>query len=671
MITLTINDKKIKVKPRTTILQACSLLGIEIPKFCYHEKLSIAGNCRMCLVEVKGQVKPIASCAMEVSNDMVVYTNTSFVKKAREGVLEFLLANHPLDCPICDQGGECDLQDLTLIYGNDRSRFNEKKTTVKEKNLGPLVKTVMTRCIHCTRCIRFGKDIAGIPDLGTTGRGNKMEISTYIETLLNSEISGNIIDLCPVGALTSKPSAFTSRVWEQNKIDGVDIFDGIGSNISIHVRGLDIIRILPKVNEDINQEWISDKVRFSYDAIKYQRINEPMYREKLDENFKPISWLKTFELIKHKVSNANNIQALYGGTVNLETLAVFKDLFTNLNATKIQSGEHTLNIDNDFRSNYIYNDSLVNIKHNDLCILLGTDTKLEAPTFNIRLVELVNKNSLKVLRIGQYKNPQYTENHIGQTMSTLIDISEGRHSAAQHISKSENPTLIVSSSLFKNKNDFNLLKILYNNIKKYNNNFTLNILHPNSSNVSALDLNAIKNNSNEIKNNYDFTYLLDVHKKYNRISKDEFIVYQGSNVSENTKKSNLILPSLTYLEQTGTYVNTEGKVQVSNKAINNLLNNKETWLVLLGISNYLKIYLNYYNRKELVKRIEMVSPTSLVKNKILSNINLVSVINNKENNNVTINDNKLLNNYIVDFYKTDNLTSISPTMNECSNKFNY
>ena len=669
MITIKIDNKEIKVKPRTTILQACALIGIEIPRFCYHEKLSIAGNCRICLVEVKNSPKPVASCAREVEKGMEVYTNTKLVKTAREGILEFLLANHPLDCPICDQGGECDLQDLTLIYGNDRNRFNEIKTSVKEKELGPLIKTVMTRCIHCTRCVRFGEDIAGNPDLGTTGRGSNMEISTYIKSFLNSEISGNIIDLCPVGALTSKPSAFTSRSWELNKIPSIDTFDAIGSNLIIQSRGLDIIRILPRINEEINQEWISDKVRFSYDGIKNQRILTPLFRNSLKNNFEKISWVEALNILKKETLRKNiSIKGIVGQSTDLKASVIFKELMLKLKANSIQGTEYPLFINNDFKNNYTYRDKLANISKNDLCIVIGCDIKTEAPTFNIRIVEAVKKNGLKVIKIGSYNNNPFEHNHIGQTISTLVEISEGRHPLCQHILKSKNPTIILGSYLFKNRDSCEILNLLTNKIKKNCVNISINILHNTANAINSLELNLNKYNRiiKNKKETNNFTYLLNVNSKYKRIDNKEFIVYQGAIASDNGKISNLILPSLTVYEMNTIFINTEGRSQEGYKVIQNLLNNKPDWTVLLAITKFLKLKTGLNNENDIIEYINNYTPNSLEFNRIIkTKIDLYSKGNTLSRNKKEF----IISNYIKDFYKTDLITNNSKVMNDCSNSF--
>ncbi len=347
-INLTIDGIDVQVTEGSSVLQACEVLGLEIPRFCFHERLLIAGNCRMCLVEIEKSPKPQASCAIPVMPGMKVFTNTPLVKKAREGVLEFLLLNHPLDCPICDQGGECDLQDQAMIYGSDRSRFMERKRGVEDKNLGPLIKTIMTRCIHCTRCVRFATEVAGVEVLGTTARGIDTEIGTYVEKMFKSELSGNVIDLCPVGALTSKPYAFTSRPWELRNTESIDTLDSVGSNIRIDARGTEIMRIIPRLNEDINEEWISDKTRFSYDGLKRQRLTQPMVRK--DGNLVPVDWLEAFTYISKKLKtvDSQSMSGVLGGSVDMETAFALKEFFQSKGSFSISSEFGKGNVCSDF-----------------------------------------------------------------------------------------------------------------------------------------------------------------------------------------------------------------------------------------------------------------------------------------------------------------------------------
>ena len=421
-----INDRPVEVLPNTSILQACEIADVVIPRFCYHERLSVAGNCRMCLVEVEKMPKLQASCAVPVSPNMSIKTNTPSVKKAREGVLEFLLINHPLDCPICDQGGECYLQDQSLIYGGDRSRFKEFKRAVEDKNCGPLIKTIMTRCIHCTRCVRFANEVVGVPEFGTSGRGNFIEISTYVDKLFTSELSGNVIDLCPVGALTSKPYAFLSRPWELKSIESIDLFDSIHSNIRVDTRGYEIVRILPRLNENINEEWISDKARFSFDGLSTQRLSEPLIKDS-NGDLKPASWLEAINLIfkKMKETQPNKVAFSIGNFCDLETLTYLHKIRLLLNGVILnQSNENFLNTDNP--TFYKFNTSLSNISKSDVCLLLGVNPRTDGPLLNYYLRKRFLSGNFKVGYIGSHLNLTFPTYHLGNSIDTVSSVLEGK-----------------------------------------------------------------------------------------------------------------------------------------------------------------------------------------------------------------------------------------------------
>ena len=403
-ITVTVDGIDVLVEQGSSVLQACEVVGIEIPRFCFHERLLIAGNCRMCLVEIEKSPKPQASCAIPVMPGMKIFTDTPLVKKAREGVLEFLLLNHPLDCPICDQGGECDLQDQAMVFGSDRSRFFERKRGVEDKNLGPLVKTIMTRCIHCTRCVRFATEVAGVEVLGTTSRGIDTEIGTYVEKMFDSELSGNIIDLCPVGALTSKPYAFTSRPWELRLTESVDVMDSVGSNIRVDTRGTEIMRIIPRLNEEINEEWISDKTRFSYDGLKRQRLTKPMVRDEKG-NLVAVEWLEAFDYIKKNVNEAsmesNEVAGIVGGLVDVETIFTLKKFISQYDSSTVVSefggGK---DLQQDFLTNHTFNSSIQGIEESDLILLVGTNPRKEAAIINARIRKRSLQGNFKVAYVG-------------------------------------------------------------------------------------------------------------------------------------------------------------------------------------------------------------------------------------------------------------------------------
>ena len=433
-----VNGKEIEFEEGMTVLQACEIAKVEIPRFCYHEKLSIAGNCRMCLVELEKSPKPVASCAMPALDGMNIKTNTPFVEKARKGVMEFLLANHPLDCPVCDQGGECDLQDQSMYYGIDKSRFKENKRDVPDKNMGPLIKTQMTRCIHCTRCIRFATEIAGVTEIGAIGRGENMEITTYLEKSMQSELSANVIDLCPVGALTSKPYAFEARPWELKKTESIDVMDAVGSNIRVDTYGWEVKRILPRLNEEINEEWISDKTRYSCDGLLKQRLDTPYIRE--NNVLVKTSWEKAIEKISQKLNeiNPNNIGGHIGDMVSIENIFAFKNFLNSIGVKNIEWREKKFYINSSEKMNYIFNTSINEIENADLIILVGTNPRLEATMLNARIRKAFLKNNLQIWSFGNPGDISYDYKIIGDNTSNLIEFLEGKSDFSKKFKESKN-----------------------------------------------------------------------------------------------------------------------------------------------------------------------------------------------------------------------------------------
>lgn len=449
-----VNNKSVKIEAGAAIIQACEKVGANIPRFCYHERLGIAGNCRMCLVEIGGP-KPVASCAMPVMPGMKIQTETPGVKKAREGVMEFLLANHPLDCPICDQGGECDLQDQSVRYGSDRSRFDEPvgKRAIENKDLGPLVKTVMTRCIQCTRCVRFANEIAGANELGTSGRGNQMEIGTYVTKAISSEMSGNIIDLCPVGALTSKPYAFTTRPWELKRTESIDVLDAVGSNIRVDSRGSEVMRVLPRLNDDINEEWISDKTRFSCDGLKRQRLSTPLIKK--GKEFVPATWEQALNAIAAAAmeTSPKEMVAIAGQLADAEALVSLKDLFNKLDSEYVQH-EFLQKLPNGFtdvRSNYLFNQTIPGLEEADVLLLVGTNPRHEAPIINTRIRKSYLHNGLEIGLVGAKPDLNYDFDHVGSKESDLNKILDGSHPFAAKLFKAKRPMVIVGPSAFQGK----------------------------------------------------------------------------------------------------------------------------------------------------------------------------------------------------------------------------
>ena len=571
-----VNGKEIEFQSGMTVLQACELAGAEIPRFCYHERLSIAGNCRMCLVEMDKSRKPIASCAMPAAEGMNIKTNTEMVEKARKGVMEFLLANHPLDCPVCDQGGECDLQDQSLYYGVDKSRFSENKRYVSEKYMGPLIKTQMTRCIHCTRCVRFATEVAGVPEIGAIGRGENMEITTYLEKSMESELSGNVIDLCPVGALTSKPYAFSARPWELKKTESIDVLDAVGSNIRVDTYGWEVKRILPRLNEDINEEWISDKTRYSCDGLLKQRLDTP-YVKKNNKLVKS-SWDEALNLIfkKFNETEKSEIAGHIGDLVSLETTLAFKKFFELLGSNNLEFREKKFYINSEDKMNYLFNSSINGIEKSDLILLVGCNPRHEATILNARIRKAFRNNKTPIFSIGNPGDQTYEYKIIGDNTQTIKDIIEEKHEFNRVFDTAKKPLIIIGESalelnsggfIFEELKNFLYQKKLIS--EKWN---ALNILIQNASTVGALDLNILNNKQNNfeffdnIKNKkFKILYLLN-SDNFKFQKSDEFIIYQGSHGDRGAEIADVILPSAAYTEENGLYQNLEGRVQECRKA---------------------------------------------------------------------------------------------------------
>ena len=571
-----INGKEIEFEPGMTILQACELAGVEIPRFCYHERLSIAGNCRMCLVEMDKSRKPIASCAMPATEGMNIKTNTEMVEKARKGVMEFLLANHPLDCPVCDQGGECDLQDQSLYYGVDKSRFSENKRFVSEKYMGPLIKTQMTRCIHCTRCVRFATEVAGVPEIGAIGRGEDMEITTYLEKSMESELSGNVIDLCPVGALTSKPYAFSARPWELKKTESIDVLDAVGSNIRVDTYGWEVKRILPRLNENINEEWISDKTRYSCDGLLKQRLDTPYIKK--DNKLVKSSWDEAIDVIikKIKETESSQIAGHLGDLVSLEGTLAFIKFFELLGSKNLEFREKKFYINPENKMNYLFNSSINGIEKSDLILLVGCNPRHEATILNARIRKTYRQNKTQIFSVGDPGDQTYEYKIIGDNTQTIKDIIEEKHEFNSILDKSKRPLIIIGESaleldtggyIFEELKNFLLKKKLITD--KWN---ALNILIQNASTVGALDLNILNNKQNSFEffdniksKKFKILYLLN-SDNFKFEKNDEFIIYQGSHGDRGAEIADVILPSAAYTEENGLYQNLEGRVQECRKA---------------------------------------------------------------------------------------------------------
>ena len=500
-----INGKEIEFEKGMTVLQACELADVEIPRFCYHEKLSIAGNCRMCLVEMEKSPKPIASCAMPAAEGMKIKTNTVSVEKARKGVMEFLLANHPLDCPVCDQGGECDLQDQSMYYGVDKSRFIENKRLVKEKYMGPLIKTQMTRCIHCTRCVRFATEVAGVPEIGAIGRGENMEITTYLEKAMESELSANVIDLCPVGALTSKPYAFEARPWELKKTESIDVMDAVGSNIRVDTYNWEVKRILPRLNNDINEEWISDKTRYSCDGLLKQRLDVPYIKK--DNKLQKSNWDEAITLLADKIQsiNSDEIGGHIGDMINMENALSFKKFFAALKSKNLEFREKRFYINSSEKINYLFNSSIKGIEESDLILLIGTNPRHEATMLNARIRKTFVKKRIPIFSIGDPGELTYDYNVIGNTTDDLKKILNNESEFSKKLSSSNKPIIIIGESALELESGKYILEGIKNFLK--NNNFiskewnAFNFLAQNASTVGLIDLKVLSKEDEE-KNSF-------------------------------------------------------------------------------------------------------------------------------------------------------------------------
>jgi NADH-quinone oxidoreductase subunit G len=667
---ITINGQEIEFEKGMTVLQACELADVEIPRFCYHEKLSIAGNCRMCLVEMEKSPKPIASCAMPAAEGMNIKTNTSLVEKARKGVMEFLLANHPLDCPVCDQGGECDLQDQSLYYGVDKSRFVENKRDVKEKYMGPLIKTQMTRCIHCTRCVRFATEVAGIPEIGAIGRGENMEITTYLEKSMESELSANVIDLCPVGALTSKPYAFEARPWELKKTESIDVMDAVGSNIRVDTYNWEVKRILPRLNNEINEEWISDKTRYSCDGLLKQRLDVPYIKK--ENKLQKSTWDEAINLIIQKIQSIqpDEIAGHIGDMVNMENALAFKKLFRILKSNNLEFREKKFYLNPAEKINYIFNSSITGIEESDLILLIGTNPRHEATILNARIRKTFTQKNTPIFSIGNPGDLTYDYEIIGNKTDDIKKIINEESEFSKKLLSAKKPIIIIGESaleLQSGKYVFEELKsfLIKNNLinKDWN---ALNILIQNASTVGLLDLKILPNQNkndfsffdNLIKKKFKFLYLLGSDnldfKKDN-----EFIVYQGSHGDRGAEIADIVLPSATYTEQNGLYENLEGRVQECKKASYPIGEALEDWKIFNLIIKKIGIKDDLTNHEKLRKEILNIIPN-------FSQINELPKLSEIKNSIVETN---FLSEEIfvkeLDYYYTNSISRSSKTMNDC------
>jgi NADH-quinone oxidoreductase subunit G len=673
---VTVNGQEIEVQAGATVLQACEQVGEEIPRFCYHERLKIAGNCRMCLVEVQpGPPKPAASCAMPAAEGMKIFTNTPMVKKAREGVMEFLLINHPLDCPICDQGGECDLQDQAMAYGRGRNRFDEHKRTVKDKYMGPIVKTAMTRCIQCTRCIRFMDDVAGVPELGATSRGEHMEVGTYIEKGLSSELSGNIIDLCPVGALTSKPYAYKARPWELEKTESIDVLDAVGSNIRIDSRGNEVLRILPRLNEEINEEWISDKTRYGFEGLKFQRLDRPYIRKK--GKLEAASWEEVIFEVSEVLAKTNpeKVAALAGDLADCESMLVLKNLLDSLGIRSYDCRQDGTNYDAANRASYTFSNGIANIEKADLILLIGANPRYEAPLVNTRIRKTQMERRVPVAVIGSDVDLTYPAVYLGSDAGIIDDLAAGRHPFAAKFEKAKNPLIIIGNSIFK-RPDFQgiyagalRLAQKYNGVREDWNG--LNTLQKAAARVGGLDIGFVPQKNGRSTNDIitacnsgeiELVFLLGADEVNTAALEKPFVIYQGHHGDAGAHVANIILPSGAYTEKSATYVNTEGRVQRTELAVFPVGQAKEDWRIINDIAA--KMGKHSYNN------IDEVRADMIKVNSIFANPDIVTKEKYPEPQSLLQKIiNKPVETEFFNFYLTDPVSRMSKTMNACNKEF--
>ncbi|MDQ0468897.1 NADH-quinone oxidoreductase subunit NuoG [Labrys wisconsinensis] len=605
MAKLIVDGQEIEVPAEYTLLQACEAAGAEIPRFCFHDRLSIAGNCRMCLVEVKGgPPKPTASCAMAVRDlrpgpngePPVIMTKSPMVKKAREGVMEFLLINHPLDCPICDQGGECDLQDQAMAYGADKNRYAENKRAVEDKYIGPLVKTVMNRCIHCTRCVRFTTEVAGVSELGAIGRGEDMEITTYLERAMSSELQGNVIDLCPVGALTSKPYEFHARPWELIKTESIDVMDAVGSNIRVDARGREVMRIVPRINEAVNEEWISDKTRFVWDGLRTQRLDQPYLR--VDGRLRPASWAEAFAAIaaKVKATRPERIGAIAGDLASVEEMFALQALLGRLGSKSLDCRQDGTRLDPKLgRASYLFNAGIAGIEQADGLVIVGANPRREAPVLNARIRKRWLKGNFKVVLIGERADLTYDHEYLGAGPETLAGLVDNPPAGLQK------PLWLIGQGALARPDGQAVLALAAKAalaagaVKEGWNGFS--VLHTAAARVGGLDLGFVPGEGGldaaamARAGALDVLFLLGADEI--DVEPGAFVVYQGTHGDKGAHRADVILPGAAYTEKSGTYVNTEGRVQFANRAAFPPGDAREDWAILRALSDALSARLPY------------------------------------------------------------------------------
>ncbi|WP_237213892.1 NADH-quinone oxidoreductase subunit NuoG [Falsiroseomonas oryziterrae] len=619
MAKVTVDGIEVEVPNGATVLQACEAAGKEIPRFCYHERLSVAGNCRMCLVEVEKAPKPVASCAYPVADGMVVKTDSPMVRNARRGVMEFLLINHPLDCPICDQGGECDLQDQAVAYGMDKGRYAEAKRAVKDKYVGPLIKTIMNRCIHCTRCVRFASEVAGVPEMGATGRGEAMEIGTYVEKALTTELSGNLIDICPVGALTSRPYAFTSRPWELRKTDSIDVQDATGTNIRIDNRGPEVLRIVPRINDDVNEEWMADRGRFSFDGLKKQRLDRPWLR--VDGKLRPASWADAFRALAARIRAAapDRVGAIAGDLVDAESVFALKSLMHAIGSRNLDCRQDGAAIDATRRDFWLFNSTIAGIEEADALLIVGGDPRREAPVINARIRKRHVLGRFPIGRIGAAGvDLTYPHQHLGEGPAALRAMADGTHPFAEAFRAAKKPMVIVSRSALARPDGLHVLAAAWQVAASANalrpNWHGFNVLHQFGGQVGALELGFLPGREGKdigamLGGGVDVLWLLGADGiEPGAIAPSTFVIYQGHHGDRGAARADLILPGAAYTEKDATYVNTEGRAQRAWLAVHAPGEAREDWRIIRAAGEGLGIRLPFDDLAQLRARMSEAAP---------------------------------------------------------------
>ena len=610
MPTAKVNGQEVEFEPGMTVLQVAELAGEEIPRFCYHERLSIAGNCRMCLVEVKpGPPKPQASCALPAADKQEIFTNTPMVKKAREGVMEFLLINHPLDCPICDQGGECDLQDEAMGYGRDDSRYVENKRAVEEKFLGPLIKTVMTRCIQCTRCVRFSTEIAGVSEMGMISRGEDAEITSYLQEALTSELSGNLADVCPVGALTHKPWAFNYRPWELKKTESIDVMDALGSAIRVDAKGSEVMRILPRVNEDINEEWISDKTRYVADGLLRQRLDRPFVR--VGGKLKPATWAEAFAAVagKLRATSPDKIGVIAGDLQDAESMKAAMDLFSSLGVKSLDCRQDGARLGHGPRASWLFNTTIAGIEKLDRLLLIGTNPRREAPLLNARIRKAWLKGKLNVGLIGEAADLRYGFDYLGAGPASLSKLVGGE---GDFFKDGKSVGIVVGQGALARSDGAAVLNLAAKAASTFDGTF--NVLHTAASRVAGLDMGFIprvggRDVAAMLKGDLDVVVLLGADEIDTAALGRAFVVYIGSHGDAGANRADVVLPGSAYVEKPGIYVNTEGRVQIAPRATFPKGEAKEDWAILRALSEHLGAKLPYDSLEQLRAKLMADHPT--------------------------------------------------------------